>query len=172
MVVDCGDIGSEIEQPSHACNDGRQRLDFRKQDAGLKALLAGEVTHSNTPHRTIDFYRPQVTSVLDNFDTSNRTRFEESKHVVPVIGGTVAKPEHYLLFLFFGSISPAQRSRRPVEQREKSLVKTPQAAKTRCRRDFGHRHCRVVNELFGKKNPPCLRDRDRGGAKMLEEETT
>ena len=29
-----------------------------------------------------------------------------------------------------------------------------------------------MNELFGKKNPPCLRYRYRGCAKVLEEETT
>src|SRR5215469_7637443 len=104
MVVDGGDIGSEIEQPSHPGNDGRQRLDSRKYDADLKALLAGEVTHSNATQHAIDFYRPQVTSVLDKFDTSNRTRFEESKHVVPVIRRTVAKPEHYLFCVFFGSV--------------------------------------------------------------------
>jgi hypothetical protein len=28
-----------------------------------------------------------------------------------------------------------------------------------------------VNELFGEKNPPCLRYRYRGGAKMLQEQT-
>src|SRR5579859_6944016 len=43
MLVDGIDIGSEIEQPPNACNNGRKRFDFRKQDSDLKTLLFGKV---------------------------------------------------------------------------------------------------------------------------------
>jgi hypothetical protein len=54
----------------------------------------------------------------------------------------------------------------------KGLVESPNAAEARRQGYLRHRQSRVVNQLFGEKYPPGLRDRDRGRSKMLPEQTS
>jgi hypothetical protein len=59
-----------------------------------------------------------------------------------------------------------------MKQIAKDFVETTQAAKTSCQGNFSHRHPRLMNELLGKEHASCLGYSNRGGAKMLFEQTT
>jgi len=107
MLLDGLNVCSQIEQPPHPCDDGRQYLEVWKQYPDFKALLLREVSYGNASQRPVDFDGSQITSSLNKFDTRNRARFEEGEHIVPVVGTAVAKPKRDVLLLFPGSAPPA-----------------------------------------------------------------
>jgi hypothetical protein len=58
-----------------------------------------------------------------------------------------------------------------VKEVVKDLIESPQAAKSGCQRDFGHRHPRFVDQLFGKEHTSRLRHRNRRCSQMLKEQS-
>ena len=115
MLLDGLNVCSQIEQPPHPCDDGRQYLEVWKQYPDFKALLLREVSYGNASQRPVDFDGSQITSSLNKFDTRLFRLAENaveggkwtnpSERLMPGEGAIFFNPtSDYKSFSFVGSV--------------------------------------------------------------------
>src|ERR1700760_4549461 len=124
----------------------------------------------NTSDFAVYFHRSQVPAGLHSFDARDCGCTEEGQYVFPIVRSAITETEDDVFVLLPGSNFSPERPRGAVKELEKGLVKPPHAAEAGGGGDIRHRHLSVVNQLFREQHPPCLCNRQRGGAKMLQEE--
>src|SRR5580692_1594643 len=173
MLTDGFDIGSEIEQSADSSHNRGKRSHIRESDSQAKAVLFSEVNHLDASDLAVDFNRPQVFLILDNFHTGNRACLKKPKDGIPVVRWPITQFETDFSFwvrFLHGGLSP-QLSGRSMKKSLKYFVKSAQTAKSRCQRDLRHRHSCFMNELLGEENASCLSHQYRRCSEMLLKQT-
>src|SRR6267378_7719 len=172
MIADGRDVRPQIEEPSHSRNNGGQQPDIRKANADSQTLPLGQVGYFNTPYRSLDLNCAQVASALYNLDARNGACPEKGEHALPVIGRTIAKPKGDVFLSLPRRVPSTQSARRAMEQPEKCLIESPQAAEARRHGHVSHRHPRLMDKLLREQYSPRLCHGNRRRSEMLKEEAS
>ena len=98
MSIDGFDVGAEIEEPTHAADNGGQGFDFRKTDGDSEALLTRQVRYFDAADGSVDFDSAPIDSGLDPFHAGNGPCFKKGKHRLPIVGRAIAQSQRDLCF--------------------------------------------------------------------------
>src|SRR3981189_271765 len=87
------DIGSEIEDPSDARDDSRQRAHGWKADGCGEALSLRKMGDLDCAHLTVLQHRPTINLALDLLDAIDDAGAQIGQHRRPVIGWAITQPD-------------------------------------------------------------------------------
>src|SRR4029077_13898626 len=134
------DIGSEIEDPSDARDDSRQRTYGWEADGCGEAFALrqmGDLDHANVP---VLQHRPTIDLALDPLDAVENADAQIGQHRRPVIGRAITKADGDAdsgdrpFGQCFDELAP-QHAGRSLEELAEGLVETANAAEARGDRD-------------------------------------
>ena len=115
---------------------------------------------------------PAVYAGLHDFDSGSSARRQKVEHALPVIGRTEVQAEE-ILVSWLGAGLPRQttdlRGRSMVDLADAGVEATD-AAESGGEGDLGHGQSGLIDELLGEVKAASLRDGNRSGAEMTQEE--
>ena len=98
MLSDGLDVRSGVEQPADLAHNHRQRANIGESDRNAQALLLGQIKNSYSAGRAVDLNRALITSVLDQLNPRDRTRFKVNEHGLPMVRRSIAQAESHSCF--------------------------------------------------------------------------